>query len=172
MRSAILILTAMFVAAVAPAGAQRPGVGFRAPKMHKKGPRAGKQLDRIERMTPAERKRFLEGLPENRRREAERRFEQFDRMSAEQKGRVARGMEQLENMPVERRTQLRRLYREFNEIPAERRPVLRGELQSLRKLEPEARAERMNTDEFRNTYSAKEQKLLADLSKVLEPEEN
>jgi len=169
--SGFLVLLALSGALAAPAGAQRPGAPFRSPKLIQKGPIARKQLDRIERMTPAERKRFLDGLPEARRREAERRFEQFDRMSAEQKGRLAKGIEQLENMPVDKRLRLRRLYRDFNAIPADRRSVLRGELQSLRKLEPEARAERMNSDEFRNKYSATEQRLLGGLSEVLDPDE-
>jgi hypothetical protein len=66
---------------------------------------------------------------------------------------------------------VRRLYGVFSTMPPERRRLLSQEVQLLDEMDPEQRRERLASPEFREKYSADEQRWLTELSKALHEEE-
>ena len=71
-------------------------------------------------------------------------------------------------LPPEKQNQARRLFRQFGELPQQRQGPLRQEFESLRAMPDAERRARMNSDEFLNKYDSHEQKLLGDLSGLLQ----
>ena len=168
----VLIITVVGLLLGATAAAQRPGAILRGKKAAPKNNPAQvkKQLERLNRMTPSERQRFLENLPPERRAAAERRLEQYERLTPKQRDQLGRNYEELQNLSPARRNQVRRLARQFNEIPEERKPMVRQELSELRQMNEDDRRARINSDEFRNKFTAPERQILGELSQALEPE--
>jgi len=151
------------------AHAQRPPGPFRPKKAA--SPQARKQLDRLNKMTPAERNRFLSTLPPERRKLAEKRIEEYNKLTPQQREKLADRVENFQSLPPERQNQVRRLMRQFNDLPVDRKPLLRRELVDLRELSEEDRRARINSDEFRNKFTPKEQELLSGLSQTMDPEQ-
>ncbi|MEZ5355683.1 MAG: DUF3106 domain-containing protein [Bryobacteraceae bacterium] len=152
------------------------GVGI----LRRKLPRAGgpkrnpgqmkKQIDRINGLPPRERKRLIDRLPPERRKEAERRLQRFNDMSPDEQDRLLRDYSEFQNESPERQRAVRRLWTQFNDFPERRKPTVRDEVQTLRKMAPEERAERMATREFRDKYNPSERRFLADMADTFEPE--
>lgn len=124
-------------------------------------------LDRLSRMTPEERDRFLENLPPERRRRIERRLELYNRLSPEERRRLRERYQRFSELPPERQDAVRELFRRFSSLPPERRPLVRREFLRLRRMsEPERRA-RLNSPALREFFSPAERELLADMTSVL-----
>jgi len=168
MRVRFTITLLALAALCVPARAQKKGPAMRGPRIVRPAPkRAPNQLDRIRKMSPDERRRLMEDLPRDRKKAIEEGLDRYDQMSPEERRKLGQQYEMFQQLPQERREQIRRLYRRFNDLEEERRPMVREEFQSLQTMTPEDRGSRINSDEFRNKYTAAEQQLLADLSKAL-----
>lgn len=137
------------------------------PKQPVPGADAFTVLERFERMTPEQRKRFLGNLPEDRRRQFENRLGHYRRMTPEQRQQVREQYELFRYLPKPQQDALRRTFLRFNDLAANRRRLLRREYQRLRLLPDADRRARINGDEFRSRYSLGEQQLLDDMSKLL-----
>ncbi|MGD0200641.1 MAG: DUF3106 domain-containing protein [Bryobacteraceae bacterium] len=120
-------------------------------------------LDRLERMSPEERRRFFESLPPERRQRLQERFEQYERLSPEERARLRRGLGRFRQLPPDQQDAARRLFSEFRLLPPDRRVMLRQELRRLRWLEPAERATRMDSPAFVGLYSAEERRILRGL---------
>jgi hypothetical protein len=157
-----------------------PAEGFAQPQRpgSKKGlalrgdPKNTPMLDRLRRMTPEQRRRFLRNLPPERRRLIEQRLREVDRMSPEERSLAARRLEDFQSLPEERRMWVRRLHGVFLNMPRDRRELLRQEVQTLDDLSPEDRKTRMESEEFRNSYSPAEQRWLFELNRALRNEQD
>jgi len=167
MRVRFTVAVCLSALLAAPLCAQKKGPGPAA-KIIQPNPKQGRnQLDRIRKMTPAERRRLMERLPPERQKAIADRLERFQQLTPEEREQLRHQYELFERLPQERREAMRRLYQRFNSLSEERRPLLREEFQSLQALSVEERQARMNSDEFRNKYTAAEQQLLSDMSKIL-----
>jgi hypothetical protein len=124
-------------------------------------------LERLERMTPDERSKALANLPAQRRQEIEQKLEQFDRLPAQERTRIRNQLERMNRLPPEQQNQVRRSIRQFQALPDYRRVLLRRELDRMATMPDEARRAHMNTEEFRNHYSPREQQMIQDLSEIL-----
>lgn len=143
------------------------------PRRNPAGPRAGRPLgpgpavmDRIERMTPEERRRVLDRLPPERRKLVEERLKQFSQLPPEERARLRRRLDRFAQLPPQQQEAARMLFGRFNRLPEARRNLLAGEFQRLRQMEEAGRRARINSDEFRSKYTQAEQQLLQDLSKL------
>jgi len=133
-------------------------------------PRGGASgLERFRKMGPAERKRLLESLPPERRKQIEERLERYEKMPPAQKELLERRYERFRALGPEKQESLRRAWRRFEEFPAERKAELRQEWVHLRALPKEERHARMNSGEFRERYSSEERQVLEEVSGLLEP---
>ena len=156
--------------APAPKGSGPKGSGPKAPKAQiAPGAPARKKggewtaVDRFNRMTPEQRQKALDRLPPERRQKLEQRLDQYNHLTPEMRSRL-RAFDQL---PPEKQNQARRLFRQFGELPPERQAPLRKEFENLRGMSDADRRARMNSDEFRSTYNSHEQRMLGDLSGML-----
>lgn len=132
-------------------------------------PNAFSVIERFERMAPDQRQRFLDRLPPERKQEFETRIARYRRMTPAQRQQVRQQYELFQDLPRERQDALRRIFHELLDMPTDRRRLLRGEVLKLRDMpEPDRRA-RVVSDEFRGRYSAVEQKLLGEVSRLLPP---
>jgi len=132
-------------------------------------PRAGRALDRLNRMPPEQRRRLLENLPPERRKRVEEQLEQYNRLPPQEREQLREQLERFRHLPPERQEAARRLFRRFNGFPEDRRTLLREEFGYLRELDPADRRGRINSDEFRSKYTLAEQQLLQDYSNLLLP---
>ncbi|MEK7407779.1 MAG: DUF3106 domain-containing protein [Acidobacteriota bacterium] len=135
------------------------------------GPRAGRVLDRLNRMTPEERRRTLQNLPPDRRQRVEEQLERYNRLPAQEQQRLRLQLDRFRDWPPEQQEAVRRLFRRFNAFPEDRRALLKEEFRALNDLEPADRRARINSDEFRSRYTLAEQQFLQDYASLLLPQE-
>jgi hypothetical protein len=129
--------------------------------------KADLMIQRLQRLTPAERRRVLDNLPPERRRTLEHRLQELRHMTPEERRQAARALEDFRNLPPERQMKVRRLYNRFGWMPQDRRTLLSEEIRSLRELSTEERRARFDSEEFRGKYSPAEQRWLSEVSSAL-----
>jgi hypothetical protein len=115
-----------------PAGANRPQ------------PNPAKELDQFSKMSPEEREKSLSQLPPQRRAAFEQRLERYQRMTPEQQEHFKQQLEMMQKLPRDRQN------------------VVRDEIQRLQALPGPERRRALNSDQFNQSYSADEQKLIRD----------
>lgn len=142
--------------AVVPAEAQRRPA---QPKVRPKD----RPLDRLQRMTPVERKRALEDLPPARRRQLEQRLERFDHLSPEDRARVDRFRE----FSSDRQQSVRRAFGDLNQMRPRRQDTVRRELRDLRGLSEADRRSRLDSSDFRERFGPREREVIEQLSDVV-----
>lgn len=121
-------------------------------------------IERLLAMSPEQRDRILEKMPPFRQAQLRKRFEQFDRRPPAERARLLRMWQKMENLTPERRQLLTRQMQAFNELPEERRAPVRRAFNQLSRMTPEARAERLGSDAFRNRFSAIELQMISDIA--------
>jgi hypothetical protein len=156
-----LVLSFVFSPALAAENKTRAEQRRQAPS-----PRGGAPLNKLLKMSPAEREVALSKLPPARRENIEKRIGEIQRLPPAQQNRVMNRLELLNALPPQRANQVRRSAKQFQELPQERKIVLNREMRRMAPLPDEGRRDRMNSEEFRNRYSAKEQQMMQDLMEV------
>jgi hypothetical protein len=124
-------------------------------------------LDRWNRMTPDQRSRALAKLTPERRQQIQERLDRFNAMPKEEQDRMRRRYDRFSHLAPERQAIVKRQIQAFIKLPDERRPAISREFEQLRRLPADERNARMNSEEFRNRYSPREQQLLSDLSNAM-----
>lgn len=123
-------------------------------------------LERLQRLAPEERERVFENIPEARRAGVRRRFDAYNRLSAEERDRLGEHLVAFINMPPQRQEIARAVFRRFAAQPSERQTAMRAEISVLAELSPEDRRSRVNADEFRNRFSGPEKVLMFDMVRI------
>ncbi|MDP9168994.1 MAG: DUF3106 domain-containing protein [Acidobacteriota bacterium] len=123
-------------------------------------------VDKLLKMSPSERENALSSLPPARRQNIEKRLGEIQKLPPAQQNRLLYRAEILNSMPPQKANQIRRSARQFQELPEERKPVLNQEMRRLMTMPDEERRERMNSEEFRNRYSANEQQMMQNLMEI------
>ena len=110
----------------------------------KQAPRSipGKQIERLQKMTPEEREKALANLPSERRQQVEKQLNRLDQLTPQQREQLDQRFEKLQGFP-----------------PARQRAV-REEVQILRKMPFADRQARLHSEEFNQQFSAEEQDLI------------
>ncbi|MEP7363691.1 MAG: DUF3106 domain-containing protein [Acidobacteriota bacterium] len=163
------------IVAMAPAVAQiRPKGGFGFPKgpigSGRNAAQFQMQLDRLQKMSPEERRKALDALPEGRREQFERRLEAYSHMTPSERERLARQLNNFQQLPPERQKAIRQMRKQLSEMPPRRRRLMAREVMELRGMSDEERQSRLDSPELKDRFSDEERQLLGDLSSVLEPE--
>ncbi|MDQ6663808.1 MAG: DUF3106 domain-containing protein [Acidobacteriota bacterium] len=163
------------------AGMGRPGISrparpersAQAPKNPRKEGQAGTQegvvapLAKLDRMTPDERRKALEGLPPQRQQQIERRLNQYQQLPPEERQKLLDRKKRFDELPPEKQAEVRQVARQVSELPPNRRGQVRGELNLLRNMPESERRARMNGEEFRSKYSPAEQQMIREASSIL-----
>jgi hypothetical protein len=124
-------------------------------------------MERLHRMSPAERDRMLSNLSPEKREKVEQSLEKYANMPPAAKERLDEEYKNFQQLTPEKQERVRELFQEFNEISEERRKEVRRELTRLRNLNSERRNSRVNSESFRNKFDESEQRLLEELSDLL-----
>jgi hypothetical protein len=123
-------------------------------------------MERLSRMSPKEREDLLGRLPNQRRALIEERLKNYSRMPETAKKRLRDEYDFFQQLPPEKQDEMRTLFRRLGGFPQDRRSALRREIVRLRNLPHEQRAERMNSDSFREEFSEGEREFLGELTRL------
>jgi len=123
-------------------------------KQGKMAPLPAPQLQRLMQMTPEQRERALSRLSPEQRQDVEKRLNQFET--------------QFRKLPPEQQAALQQRYEAFSKLPQDRRTAIRQELQQLRAMPPAQRAERLNSDDAKQSFSPEELGILRGVAGVPE----
>jgi hypothetical protein len=127
-------------------------------------------LERLQRMTPEQRRRALDQLPPERREAMRKRLEEWERTDPEERRRMQQQLAEFRTMPPEQQNRARRVFRQFQLQPPERRALMREELDAIRPLSLDERRGRMNTAAFKEKFSLAERRILLEFSDLFPPE--
>ena len=159
--SMLLLALAFFAGSAVVVSAQpkakMPGGVLRRPPNEKQVRRIG-EFERLDRMSPEERKKALDRLPPARRQRIEEGLAQYRSMNPENRERLRN----FQKLPEEQRDSIRQNFHRMQELPLERRVLVRRELQQLRNLTPEERETRFQSPGFKRRFDANEQSLIRD----------
>jgi hypothetical protein len=145
------------------------GAGARAPAVRKApvvpAPKPN-QVDRLRNMTPQDRDRFLSKIPPERREKIERRLGELQKLPPAMVDRLRTRQEMLNSFAPPRQNQIKRSMQQFLNMPDDRRATLNQEIQRMAPLPDEERRAHMNTEEFRNRFTANEQQMMGNLVSI------
>lgn len=130
------------------------------------GPQQGgpKTLDSLERMSPQQRQKLLEGLPPDRARSLQERLDRYDRLPPDQRQRLKDQYDRFSQLPPERQAAMRKVFERFNRLSQDRQDAVRQEFNGFHGLSDDEKRARMRSAEFRSRYSRDEQKLIDEMS--------
>src|SRR4051812_36771279 len=134
-------------------------------------PPAGVMIERLNSMTPEQRKRVLGKLSPERRERVERRLEDYNALAPEVRHQLREQYQQFQKLPPERQQAVRRSFRQFQDLPDDRRPMVRRELMRLRQMSPEERAAHVDSENFRSRFNESERQVLQELSVPVVPKQ-
>lgn len=162
MRSVVRVSLLMLVMVLCLAGRPRDG-RFRAAG-GAQPPRTA--IERWNQMSEYQRRRALERLPPERRRQLRERMDNFRKLPPRERQRLRQRYQQFRQLPPARQQQLRQSWQQYRNLPDYRRQDVYQELQILRGMPGDARQQRMNSPAFRDRYTPSEQQMLRELSQV------
>ena len=147
MRRAIAVTAVVLAGYVSPSviaqkkgGPSVPRPAPRRPNRPQQNP--ARELERFQKMSPADREKELQKLPPERRAQVEQRLQRLDSLP-----------------PAQRERQLKRL-EALGDLQPDRRNAVRDELQNLRGMTKEQRKARLSSDAVKKNFSPEEQKIL------------
>jgi DNA-binding MarR family transcriptional regulator len=123
-------------------------------------------LERLQKLTPEQREAVFEAMPEERRAAVRRRFDAFNKLSADERDRLGENLLVFLNLGPQRQELARAMFRRFAGFAKDRQESMRSEMKVMADLSPEDRRSRVNADEFRNRFSADEKLLMFDMLRV------
>jgi hypothetical protein len=126
-------------------------------------------IDEFQTMSPQERQKALDRMPPAQRKKFEERLQKFNELPAEQQRTLKNMYNRLNELPPGRQDAVRKSMNQFSEQPVERRQAMRQELKSIGDLPEQDRAARLKSPEFRSKFSHKEQDILRNMSELLPP---
>jgi len=129
-------------------------------------PQPSEQLEKLLKMNPEDREKYLQGIPEQRRDNLQKRLDDFAKMPPARQTRVLSRLEMLNSLPPEKQQQVRKAMRQLQQLPEDRRAMVSKELQLMALMPDEERRAHMDSEDFRNRYSATEQQMMDSLSEV------
>ncbi len=148
----------ILIALATPVFAQDPG-----------GP--GLQLiERLNRMSPIERRKLLNRMPAERRQILEKRINNLNNIRPEAREKLKKDYEFFQQLPPEKRDELRRTLRQIADLPEDRRKLVRGAVHNLRQQNPELQEQRMASRAFGNRFNEEERKLIREALLALPPQ--
>ena len=143
------------------------------PRRHA-GPRINPgMIERLMRMRPAERRRFLRqnprfrNLPARERQKIQHRLRRFAQMDREQRELALERYRLFRQLPANKQAHARGVYQHWRQLPSGRRAQMRQDLAHLRSMTVDERRQRLSSPEFTERYGKAEQQILKDLTDLL-----
>ncbi len=150
------------------------GASDRARPRGRAGPRISPgMIERLMRMRPAERRRFLHenprfrNLPAKERQKIAQRLRRFSQMDREQRELALERFRLFRQLPANKQAHARGVYQRWRQVPSGRRAQMRQDLAHLRSMPADERQQRLSSPEFADRYNKDEQRILKDLTDLL-----
>ena len=124
----------------------------------------GNPVERLMAMPPEKREQVLERLPPQQQANLRERLDRYDKLPAAERARLNQMWNTFNSLPPEKQAIVTRQMQAFNNLPEARREDLRPVLQRLRIMPEDKRNTLLNSDGFKNRYSASELQMLTDIS--------
>ena len=147
--------------------------GNRGGGMPKKGPipkgaarivNPASVASRLFRMTPEERERVIESLPERARENARRQLAWFDRLPREQQEMQLRRLDRFAQLSPEKRAEVMGMMVEVNHLPPPRAGAIRQALYRLQQMNDQQREKILANPEFQARFSPEELRVIRGLA--------
>src|ERR1017187_1553639 len=156
-----------------PRNVVRPGAARSSAGQNPAAPKAGgaprlgnpgNPVERLMAMPPEKREQVLERLPPQQQANLRQRLDRYDKLPAAERARLNQMWSTFNSLPPEKQAIVTRQMQAFNSLPEARREDLKPVLQRLRRM-PEARRDALlNSQEFKEKFSAWEWQMLAEIS--------
>jgi hypothetical protein len=130
------------------------------------GPGSAEHLNKLLKLTPEQRNKALSALPPGRRAVIERRLNDYLKMPEPERNRAIDRLRRMQSLPPQKQNQVRASSKRFLELPQPRHRVVKRQLDELRPLSDADRRALMNSEEFRNKFTASEQQMIEDICLV------
>ena len=151
----------------------RPGTAAKSPAA--KNPQApgggatrignpGNPVERLMAMPPEKREQVLEKLPPQQQANLRQRLDHFDKLPPAERARLNQMWSAFNSLAPEKQAIVTRQMQAFNNMPEARREDLKPVLQRLRTMPEEKRNALLNSEAFKNRFSAVEAQMLSDIS--------
>ncbi|MCX6613471.1 MAG: DUF3106 domain-containing protein [Acidobacteria bacterium] len=128
-------------------------------------------IERLNRMSPAERQKMLNRMPADRRQILEKRINNLNSIRPEAREKLRKDYEYFQQLPPEKRDEARRTLKQIADLPDERRKLVRGAVHNLRQQPSELRDRRLASRAFEQRFNEDERKLIREALSVLPPKE-
>jgi hypothetical protein len=134
--------------------------------------RLGDWLQSHKDLSPEQQEKALERDPKfkkltpERQVELKERLRKFNALPPEKRQRALQRMNYISGLSPEQRQQLRDANQKLEALPRDRKVMIHTALRHLRKMGPQERAQTMQSDQFRSTFSDQEQGILQQLSAI------
>lgn len=138
------------------------GIWAQAPHGRQRGPNPD-ILQRLERMSPEERRRVLDRLPPGRRARIEQRLRDYEKLSPQERRRLRRQYGRFREMRPEEQDRARKLFRMFQQLRQDRRHAVRQEYMRLSRMNDEDRLARISTPEYRAGFTDDERRMIDEM---------
>jgi hypothetical protein len=129
-------------------------------------------IERLNRMSPAERQRALNRMPADRRAILERRMNALNNINPEAKQKLQRDYQHFQKLPRDKQDEARKTLRQIADLPEGRRKLVRGAIHNLRQQSPEIQQQRLESRAFQRRFEEEERKLIREALSVLPPPEH
>lgn len=126
-------------------------------------------VDRLNQMTPEQRRKVLDRMPPERRKLLEDRIVKYNNIAPEVRERVRKDYEYFQQLSPEKQDTARQVMRDIAALPPDRRPMVRGAIGNLRKQTAELQETRLNSRGFQQRFSEAERKLIREALDTLPP---
>jgi len=156
--------------AMRPGGAKKAGAILKKEGLPKAGPRLSNPANpvvRLYRASPEERERALEKLPPMMQQRMRAELDQFDHMPPEQQQIMISRAERMAALPLEKRRAVQQSWQDFQRLDPLRKRLVAGVIRRLQVSTEEQRNTFMRGP-FLTNFSAEEQKIILDLSEVMQ----
>jgi hypothetical protein len=124
----------------------------------------GNPVERLMAMPPEKREQVLERLPPQQQANLRERLDRYDKLPAAERARLNQMWNTFNSLPPEKQAIVTRQMQAFNSLPDARREDLKPVLQRLRRMPADRRDELLNSQAFKDRFSAPEWQMLADIS--------
>ena len=124
----------------------------------------GNPVERLMAMPPEKREQVLEKLPPQQQANLRQRLDRYDKLPPAQRARVNQMWTTFNSLSPEKQAGVSRQMQSFNSLPEARREELKPVLQRLRVMPADKRDALLNSDAFKNRFSASELQMLSDIS--------
>ena len=126
-----------------------------------------RQIDSLEKMSPAERRAALETLSAERRERIEKRLDRLQKLPPEKRAQLEERLQKFKTLPREQQQQVRLIAKNIQALPQDRKQAVHHELNTLRGLPEGERQSRLQSSTWKKQFSPQEQEILKQSSELL-----